>query len=117
MALSGLGQEVSVQVRSEVSQQLRQLIDEFARFGVIGVAGLFIANAVYDLLYIHLGVGPVTFAPPASAAGDTQGQLGPARPPQTAPNPHAEAHAGAPGDGPECVQVCPVARNRATQTR
>jgi putative flippase GtrA len=27
---------------------------------VIGVTGVFITNAVYDLLFIHLGVGPVT---------------------------------------------------------
>lgn len=27
---------------------------------VIGVAGVFITNAVYDLLYIHLGLWPVT---------------------------------------------------------
>jgi putative flippase GtrA len=33
---------------------------EFAKFGVIGVAGLFITNAVYDLLFLHLGAGPVT---------------------------------------------------------
>jgi putative flippase GtrA len=40
--------------------QVRQLIREFAKFGVVGVAGLFITNAVYDLLFLHLGVGPVT---------------------------------------------------------
>jgi putative flippase GtrA len=27
---------------------------------VVGVTGLFITNAVYGLLFIHLGVGPVT---------------------------------------------------------
>jgi putative flippase GtrA len=41
-------------------ERFRQLIDEFAKFGVIGVAGLFITNAVYDLLFLHLRVGPVT---------------------------------------------------------
>ena len=33
---------------------------EFAKFAVIGITGVFITNAVYDLLFIHLGVGPVT---------------------------------------------------------
>ena len=41
-------------------ERFRQLIHEFARFAVIGVAGVFITNAVYDLLFIHLGLGPVT---------------------------------------------------------
>jgi putative flippase GtrA len=36
------------------------LIWEFAKFGVVGVAGLFITNAVYDLLFLHMRVGPVT---------------------------------------------------------
>ena len=41
-------------------ERFRSPIDEFAKFAVIGVAGVFITNAVYDLLYIHLGLGPVT---------------------------------------------------------
>jgi putative flippase GtrA len=41
-------------------ERFRQVIYEFARFGVIGVAGLFITNAVYDALFLHLRVGPVT---------------------------------------------------------
>ncbi len=41
-------------------ERFRKIISEFAKFGVIGVAGLFITNAVYDLLFLHLGVGPVT---------------------------------------------------------
>ena len=41
-------------------ERFGQLIYEFAKFGVIGVTGLFITNAVYGLLFIHLGVGPVT---------------------------------------------------------
>jgi putative flippase GtrA len=40
--------------------RFRQLVYEFAKFGVVGVAGLFITNAVYDLLFLHSGVGPVT---------------------------------------------------------
>jgi putative flippase GtrA len=27
---------------------------------VVGIAGVFVTNAVYDALYLHLGVGPVT---------------------------------------------------------
>ena len=41
-------------------ERFRQLICEFAKFGVVGVAGVFITNAVYDLLFLHLGAGPVT---------------------------------------------------------
>ena len=41
-------------------ERFRELIAEFAKFAVIGVTGLFITNAVYGLLFIHLGVGPVT---------------------------------------------------------
>ncbi len=40
-------------------ERFRQLIYEFAKFAVIGVTGVVITNAVYDLLYIHLGIGPV----------------------------------------------------------
>jgi putative flippase GtrA len=39
--------------------RFRQLIHEFAKFGVVGVIGLFITNGVYDVLYNHLGIGPV----------------------------------------------------------
>jgi putative flippase GtrA len=39
--------------------RFRQLIHEFAKFGVVGVIGLLITNVVYDQLYNHLGVGPV----------------------------------------------------------
>ncbi len=42
-----------------LSERFGPLIYEFAKFGVIGVSGLFITNAVYGLLFIHLDVGPV----------------------------------------------------------
>lgn len=42
-----------------VYQRFRLLIHEFARFGVVGVAGLIITNTMFDLLYNHLHVGPV----------------------------------------------------------
>lgn len=41
-------------------ERFRKLIGEFAKFAVIGITGVFITNAVYDLLYLHLGLGPVT---------------------------------------------------------
>jgi len=41
-------------------ERFRQLGYEFAKFAVVGVAGVVITNAVYDLLFIHLGIGPVT---------------------------------------------------------
>jgi putative flippase GtrA len=41
-------------------ERFGQPMYEFAKFGVIGVAGLFITNAVYDLFFLHLGAGPVT---------------------------------------------------------
>jgi putative flippase GtrA len=39
--------------------RFRQIIHEFAKFGIIGVIGLGITNIGYDLLHSH-GVGPVT---------------------------------------------------------
>ena len=41
-------------------QRFRQLIYEFAKFAVVGITGVFVTNAAYDLLYLHLGLGPVT---------------------------------------------------------
>jgi putative flippase GtrA len=40
-------------------RRYRQPAYEFAKFAVIGIAGVFVTNAVYDLLYLHHGVGPV----------------------------------------------------------
>jgi putative flippase GtrA len=40
-------------------ERFRHLIHEFAKFGVIGIVGLFITNGVYDLLYNHMHWGPV----------------------------------------------------------
>jgi putative flippase GtrA len=53
-----------------------QLIYEFAKFGVIGVAGLVITNVVYDLLFIHLGAGPVTSATIATIVAAVATYLG-----------------------------------------
>lgn len=41
-------------------KRFRLLTYEFAKFAVVGVAGVLVTNAVYDLLYLHLGMGPVT---------------------------------------------------------
>jgi putative flippase GtrA len=41
-------------------ERCRPLAYEFAKFAVVGIAGVFVTNAVYDLLYLHLGVGPVS---------------------------------------------------------
>ena len=57
-------------------ERFRRLIYEFAKFGVIGVAGLFITNAVYDLLFLHLGVGPVTSTTIATIAAAVCTYLG-----------------------------------------
>ena len=57
-------------------ERFRSLIHEFAKFGVIGVAGVFITNAVYDLLYIHLGLGPVTSTTIATIVATIASYLG-----------------------------------------
>lgn len=44
-----------------------RLTCEFAKFAVVGTAGVFIANAVYGLLSVHGGTGPVTAATMATA--------------------------------------------------
>jgi putative flippase GtrA len=41
-------------------ERFRQLIHEFAKFGVIGLIGLVITNGGYDLLHNKFGVGPVS---------------------------------------------------------
>ena len=43
-------------------ERFRRLIHEFAKFAVIGTAGVFVTNGVYDLLSLHHGVGPVLSA-------------------------------------------------------
>ena len=46
--------------------RFRKFIAEFAKFAVVGIAGVFITNAVTGLLYFHFGAGPV-----ASTTGAT----------------------------------------------
>ena len=57
-------------------ERFRSPIHEFAKFAVIGVAGVFITNAVYDLLYIHLGLGPVTSTTIATIVATIASYLG-----------------------------------------
>jgi putative flippase GtrA len=60
----------------ELYKRFRQLIHEFAKFGVIGVIGLFITNAVYDALYNHLAMGPVKSATIATVVAAVATYLG-----------------------------------------
>jgi putative flippase GtrA len=55
--------------------RFRQLIHEFAKFGIIGVIGLFITNAGYVLLHSH-GVGPVTSTTIATIIATTVAYIG-----------------------------------------
>ena len=56
--------------------RLRQPVREFAKFAVVGIAGVFVTNGVYDLLYLHHGVGPVTSASAATLVAMTGTYLG-----------------------------------------
>lgn len=55
--------------------RFRQIIHEFAKFGVIGVIGLAITNLGYDLLHTH-GVGPVTSTTIATIAATIVAYIG-----------------------------------------
>ena len=57
-------------------ERFRQISREFAKFAVIGVAGVFITNAVYDALFIHLGIGPVTSTTIATVVAAAVSYLG-----------------------------------------
>ena len=57
-------------------ERFRSPIHQFAKFAVIGVAGVVITNAVYDLLYIHLGLGPVTSTTIATIVATIASYLG-----------------------------------------
>jgi putative flippase GtrA len=49
-----------VKVVRALYERFRQIIHEFAKFGVVGVIGLLITNAGYALFHSHFGWGPVT---------------------------------------------------------
>jgi putative flippase GtrA len=55
--------------------RFRQLIHEFAKFGIIGVGGLIITNVGYALLHSH-GVGPVSSATIATIAATIVAYIG-----------------------------------------
>jgi putative flippase GtrA len=55
--------------------RFRQLIHEFAKFGIIGVIGLFITNVGYVLLHSH-GVGAVTATTVATIVATTVAYFG-----------------------------------------
>jgi putative flippase GtrA len=57
-------------------ERFRSLVHEFTKFAVIGAAGVVITNAVYDLLYIHLGLGPVTSTTIATIVATIASYLG-----------------------------------------
>lgn len=57
-------------------ERFRQVIYEFAKFAVIGVTGVFITNAVYGLLDIHVGIGPVESATIATVVASIATYLG-----------------------------------------
>lgn len=44
----------------ELYERCRHPAYEFAKFAVVGIIGVFVTNGVYDVLNLHLGVGPVT---------------------------------------------------------
>ena len=77
--LHGVGQRGPGDLGAAVparSGRSRQLGYEFAKFGVIGVAGIFITNGIYDLLFIHLGIGPVTSTTIATVVATIASYLG-----------------------------------------
>ena len=43
-------------------RRYRRPVHEFAKFAVVGIAGVFITNASYDLLCVRHGLGPVQSA-------------------------------------------------------
>ena len=57
-------------------ERFRRLVQEFAKFAVIGVAGVFVTNGVYDLLYLHHGAGPVLSATVATVVAAVGTYLG-----------------------------------------
>jgi len=65
-----------VRLARALYERFRLLIHEFAKFGVIGVIGLFITNGVYDLLHNHLGVGPVSSTTIATIVATTVAYVG-----------------------------------------
>ncbi len=57
-------------------ERFRRPVYEFAKFAVIGTAGVFITNTVYDVLYLHQDVGPVLSATIATVVAAVATYLG-----------------------------------------
>jgi putative flippase GtrA len=57
-------------------ERFRRPVTEFAKFAVIGIAGVFVTNGVYDLLYLHHGAGPVLSATIATVVAAVGTYLG-----------------------------------------
>lgn len=75
----GIGQRGPADLGADVPARAgrsRRLGSEFAKFAVIGVTGIFITNGVYDLLFIHLGMGPVTSTTIATVVATIASYLG-----------------------------------------
>jgi len=65
-----------VSIARALYERFKQLIHEFAKFGVVGVIGLFITNGGYDLLHAELGVGPLTSTTSATIVATSVAFLG-----------------------------------------
>jgi len=65
-----------VRITRALDRRFRQFACEFAKFAVIGITGVFITNAVYDLLYLHHDLGPVMSATVATVVAAVATYLG-----------------------------------------
>lgn len=57
-------------------RRYRRPVHEFAKFAVVGIAGVFITNASYDLLCVRHGLGPVQSATIATLVAAVATYLG-----------------------------------------
>jgi putative flippase GtrA len=65
-----------VAVARALYERFRQLIHEFAKFGVIGIVGVVITNGGYGLLHERFGVGPITSTTVATIVATAVSYLG-----------------------------------------
>lgn len=57
-------------------RRFRQPVYEFTKFAAVGITGVFVTNATYDLLCFHEGRGPVLSATIATAVAAVATYLG-----------------------------------------
>ena len=57
-------------------RRYRRPVHEFAKFAIVGIAGVFITNAIYDLLCVRRGLGPVQSATIATLVAAVATYLG-----------------------------------------